>query len=265
MKNVSDRNLKLLDKLLGPLEKTDPLQEINRIFKLYFDKLIFVDDQYLMNTFRGIVENKIYFVIKKDFRFYDLESYNEKYPYHLQDFLGDVPDSIESDFIEKCINDQKSILDNTIKLNYQLKDYSPIDVLTFVSEDFFDEYKSTSKRKIEFLQAKLKEYNLNSNSELNPHSFLFVSREVYDNFIKYTSSYIIDFYIDYSYLKKRLENESLIYKTTDKEFMRIIYEELKLISENRYRIFVDENKLRSLKKSYSTQRENNFNIVFGFE
>ena len=63
MKNVSDRNLKLLDILLGPLEKTDPLQEINRIFKLYFDKLIFVDDQYLMNTFRGIVENKIYCLI----------------------------------------------------------------------------------------------------------------------------------------------------------------------------------------------------------
>lgn len=265
MENLTHHQKRILNQLLGKFGKTDPLEDFKRILEFYFEILIKEDDKLIMSTFYRIIENKLYFVVQKDFRFYSLEYYKEKYKEQLQYFLEDIPDSIESDFIEKCIKDQKSILDNTIKLYYQLKDYSPIDVLTFVSEDFLDEYKSTSKRKIEFLQVKLKECNLTSNSELNPHSFLFVSREVYDNFIKYTSSYIIDFYIDYSYLKKRLENESLIHKTTDKEFMRIIYEELRLISENRYSIFVDENKLRSLKKSYSTQRENNFNIVFGLE
>jgi len=154
MKNVSDRNLKLLDILLGPLEKTDPLQEINRIFKLYFDKLIFVDDQYLMNTFRGIVENKIYCLIINDFRFYDLESYTEKYPYHLQDFLGDVPDSIEEDFIDKCISEQKSILDNTVKYFLKIENNEPINALQFVNEEFFEEFISSSKRKIDFLYSK---------------------------------------------------------------------------------------------------------------
>ena len=261
MKNVSDRNLKLLDILLGPLEKTDTLQEINRIFKLYFDKLIFVDDQYLMNTFRGIVENKIYYLIINDFRFYDLESYTEKYPYHLQDFLGDVPDSIEEDFIDKCISEQKSILDNKVKYFLKIENNEPINALQFVNEDFLEEFKSSSKRKIEFLQNNLHSISI-SNIDLNPYPNLFVSREVYDGFMKYVSNYIVEPYIDYSYLKKRLENEGLTHRITDKKFMLFIYEELNLISENTYMHFSEENKFRSLRKSYSTHRENNFNLVF---
>ncbi len=265
MGEISNRNMRLLDKLVGQSIKSEPHQELNRIMKLYFDELIHINDRFLFSNFRKILENKIYFVIKQDFRFYDLEKYINKYPELLDDYLEDITDSIEDDFIEFCISEQNSILDNTIKFLLEIENYDSINVLKFVSENFLDEYKSTSKRKIDFLQTKLKECNLTSKSELNPYSFLFVSRQVYDNFIKYTSSYIIDFYIDYSYLKKRLEVESLIHKTTDKEFMRLIYEELKLISENRYRFFVVENKLRSLKKSYSTQRENNFNIVFGIK
>lgn len=261
MKNVSDRNLKLLDILLGPLEKTDPLQEINRIFKLYFDKLIFVDDQYLMNTFRGIVENKIYFVIKKDFRFYDLESYTEKYPYHLQDFLGDVPDSIEVDFIDKCISEQKSILNNTVKYFLKIENNEPINALQFVNEEFFEEFKSSSKRKIEFLQNNLHSISI-SNIDLNPYPNLFVSREVYNGFMIYASKYIVEPYIDYSYLKKRLENDGLTHRITDKKFMLFIYEELNLISEKMYFHFLDKDKFRSLGKSNSTHRENNFNLVF---
>jgi hypothetical protein len=261
MKNVSDRNLKLLDILLGPLEKTDPLQEINRIFKLYFDKLIFVDDQYLMNTFRGIVENKIYFLIKKDFRFYDLESYTEKYPYHLQDFLGDVPDSIEEDFIDKCISEQKSILNNTVKYFLKIENNEPINALQFVNVEFFEEFKSSSKRKIEFLQNNLNSISI-SNIDLNPYPNLFVSREVYNGFMIYVSNYIVEPYIDYSYLKKRLENDGLTHRITDKKFMLFIYEELNLISEKMYFHFLDKDKFSSLGKSNSTYRQNNFNLVF---
>lgn len=261
MKNVSDRNLKLLDILLGPLEKTDPLQEINRIFKLYFDKLIFVDDQYLMNTFRGIVENKIYYLIINDFRFYDLESYTEKYPYHLQDFLGDVPDSIEEDFIDKCISEQKSILDNTVKYFLKIENNEPINALQFVNEEFFEEFISSSKRKIDFLQNKLHSISI-SNIDLNPYPNLFISREVYNGFMKYVSSYIVEPYIDYSFLKKRLEKDDLIHKITDKKFMLFIYEELNLISEKMYFRFLDKEKFSSLGKTNATHRVNNFNLVF---
>lgn len=261
MKNVSDRNLKLLDILLGPLEKTDPIQEINRIFKLYFDKLTFIDDKYLMNTFRGIVQNKIYYLIIKDFRFYDLESYTEKYPYHLQDFLDDVPDSIEEDFIDKCISEQNGILDNTVKYFLKIENNEPINALQFVNEDFFEEFKSSSKRKIDFLQNKLHSISI-SNIDLNPYPNLFISREVYNGFMKYVSSYIVEPYIDYSYLKKRLENDGLTHRITDKKFMLFIYEELNLISEKMYFQFFEKGKFSSLGKTNATHRVNNFNLVF---
>lgn len=261
MENLTYHQQRIIDKLLGEFGKTDPLEEFKRILQIYFEILIKEDDKLIMSTFYRIIENKLYFVVQKDFRFYSLEYYKEKYFEQLQDFLEVIPDSIETDFIEKCINDQKSILDNTIKLNYQLKDFSPIDVLTFVNEDFFDEYKSTSKRKIEFLQNKLHSISI-STKDLNPYPNLFVSKEVYNGFMKYVSNYIVEPYIDYSYLKKRLENEGLIHRITDKNFMLFIYEELNLISEYIYMNFSEENKFRSLRKSYSTHRENNFNLVF---
>lgn len=191
MKNLSDRNLKLLDTLLGPLEKTDHSQEINRIFKLYFDKLIFVDDKYLLDTFKKIVDNKIYFVIKKDFRFYDFKSFTEKYSENLKDFLDDVPDSIEEDFIDKCISEQNSILNNTVKYFLEIENNEPINALQFVNEDFFDEFKSSSKRKIEFLKNKQKfELAITQNDSINeyenpyPDYFKSYGYELFLNFLK---------------------------------------------------------------------------------
>ena len=265
MENLTYHQQRILNQVYGPLVKTDPLEEFKRILKFYLDVLIKEDDKLIMSTFYRIIENKLYFVVQKDFRFYSLEYYKEKYIEKLQDFLDEVTDSLESDFIEKCILEQNSILDNTIKFFFELDNYPSINVLQFVSENFFDEYKSTSKRKIEFLQAKLNECNLADNSELNPYPLLFVSRKVYDSFLKYTSSYIIDIHIDYSYLKKRLEHERLIHKTKDNEFMRLVFKEFNLISEARYIDYVDINKLNSLRKSYSVNRENKYNLVFKSE
>jgi len=90
---------------------------------------------------------------------------------------------------------------------------------------------------------------------------LFTNSTVYDCFLEY-QKHIIDFYTDYSYLKKRLEKEKLIYNHKDNDFMRIVYEELQLISSKNYDEYCINGKLKSLQKSYSIQRENNFNIVF---
>lgn len=265
MENLTQHQERILNQLYSQLVKTDPLEEFKRILKFYLDVLIKEDDKLIMSKFYSIIENRIYFEIQNDFRFYNLEYYKEKYIEKLQAFLEEVTDSLESDFIEKCILEQNSILDNTIKFFFELDNYPSINVLQFVSENFFDEYKSTSKRKIEFLQAKLNEYNLAANSELNPYPLLFVSRKVYDGFLKYTSSYIIDINIDYSYLKKRLEHDRLIHKIKDNEFMRLVFKEFKLISETRYQDYVEINKLSSLRKSYSVNRENNYNLVFKSE
>lgn len=264
MENLTYHQQRILNQLFSPLVKTNPLEELERIIKFYYHVLKH-EDIIIINYFKKSVEAKLTLILPSYFMFYQFDHYKEKYLEELYDHIEHSPDSIEIDFIDKCIFEQEGILNGSPEFYVQVDDDNFINAMQFVSENFLDEFKISSKRKIEFLQAKLNEDHITLNSELNPYSLLFVSREVYDNFLVYTSSYIIDFYIDYSYLKKRLEYEGLIHKTTDKEFMRIIYEDLKLISENRFRIFVDENKLRSLKKSYSTQRENNFNIVFGLE
>ena len=96
----------------------------------------------------------------------------------------------------------------------------------------------------------------------NPYPLIFVSGTVYHKFLEYTKKHIIDPYLDYSYLKKRLEDEGLIHRTKDNEFMRMVYKENNLISEKRYEDYLIKGKLLSLNKSSSVQRENNFNNLF---
>jgi hypothetical protein len=93
------------------------------------------------------------------------------------------------------------------------------------------------------------------------YSFLFKNEDVFNAFIIY-QRHIIDSYVDFSYLKKRLEHENLIYSITDNYFMKIVYESLELISEKQYDIYIERGKLKSLSKSFSEQRENNFNHIF---
>ena len=95
----------------------------------------------------------------------------------------------------------------------------------------------------------------------NMFTSLFVNSDVYNCFFEY-QKHIIDFYTDYSYLKKRLEKEKLIHSHKDNDFMKIVFKELQLISSKNYDEYCINGKLKSLQKSYSVQRENNFNIVF---
>lgn len=96
----------------------------------------------------------------------------------------------------------------------------------------------------------------------NPYPKIFKSGTVYNKFLAYTKKHIIDSYLDYSYLKKRLENDGLIHRTKDNDFMRMVYKENNLISEKRYEDYLIKGKLLSLNKSTSVQRENNFNNLF---
>ena len=114
---------------------------------------------------------------------------------------------------------------------------------------------------IEVFEEKLKELSADVISD-NPYPLLFVSKKVYDDFITYTSMHIIDYYLDYSYLKKRMEYEKLIHRTIDNEFMRIVYKDMELISERDYKDYQITSKLYSLNKSSSVARENNFNNIF---
>jgi len=85
---------------------------------------------------------------------------------------------------------------------------------------------------------------------------------VYNKFLAYTKKHIIDSYLDYSYLKKRLEHDGLIHRTKDNDFMRILFEDMNLINEKEYDRYLQKNKLTSLGKSQSENRVNNYNNIF---
>ena len=63
---------------------------------------------------------------------------------------------------------------------------------------------------------------LNEEPNKNPDPYIFSSADIYLKFNEYASNHIIDFYLDYSYLKKRLEHEKLIHRIKDNDFMRFL-------------------------------------------
>ena len=112
------------------------------------------------------------------------------------------------------------------------------------------------------IQGKLKVEN--TLEAKNPYPRLFASGDIYYKFIEYTKTKILDWYLDFSYLKKRLEHENMIFHTKDNEFMRIVHDEMAvpILKDNYYEDYKVKNKLVSLNKSSTSQRENNFNNTF---
>jgi hypothetical protein len=108
-------------------------------------------------------------------------------------------------------------------------------------------------------EGKLK--TLTSRDKVNPFPTLFTSYDIFEKFLEYTDEHILDAYIDYSYLKKRLEAEGLTHRMKDLEFIEFLYRDMKL-SDSLYEDFIAKGKLIALKKSSSVQRENNFNNIF---
>lgn len=101
-----------------------------------------------------------------------------------------------------------------------------------------------------------------SSYKINPHPELFISVDTYLKFKKYTLLHIIDVISDYSYLYKRLKSMKLIHNCTEKEFMFLLFEKMKLIKKKDYDRFKVEGRLKSLKNSTSEHRMNNFNNIF---
>jgi len=109
-------------------------------------------------------------------------------------------------------------------------------------------------------EGKLK--TLTSRDKVNPFPRLFTSYDIFEKFLEYTDEHILDPFVDYSFLKKRLQYEKLIHNLRDKEFIEFLFHEMNIISEKVYSEFTIQGRLSSLQKSSSTQRENNFINTF---
>ena len=264
MNNLTNSQESILNKLLPKPIKTKPYDELLRVSLLFREIKAIEKDRVLFDQFKTIINNQLYFYLKSKEAFYDLDRFKDIYKTLVEEFIEDNIDADENDFIEKYINSQNEIINESFKHFIKVEGYESLEVTKFVQKDFFDEFIRSSKKKIEFLENKLYVLNVSKTeeNEVNPYPLIFVSADIYLKFIEYTHKHIIDYYLDYSYLKKRLENLNLIHSIKDNEFMRILYEEMGLISKKDYEEYSIKNKLSSLNKSSSTNRENNFNNIF---
>jgi len=153
MENLTYHQQRILNQLFSPLVKTDPLEELERIIKFYYHVLKH-ENVIIINYFKKSVEAKLTLILPSYFMFYQFDHYKEKYLEELYDHIEHSPDSIEIDFIDKCIFEQEGILNSSPEFYVQVDDDNSINAMQFVSENFLDEFKISSKRKIEFLQDK---------------------------------------------------------------------------------------------------------------
>lgn len=90
---------------------------------------------------------------------------------------------------------------------------------------------------------------------------IFKKKETYNQFIEYTEKHIIEPYKDYSFLFQHLKHKKLIHNTKHLDFIKWLLS-AKFITEKRYEEFNGKGGFRSLNKSSSNERENNFNNIF---
>ncbi|MEN9908608.1 MAG: hypothetical protein RLZZ540_1757 [Bacteroidota bacterium] len=102
---------------------------------------------------------------------------------------------------------------------------------------------------------------ISNSSELNNHSDIFKSGKVYNYFIEYIEKHIIDVHIDYSYLFQRMLAEGLIHRLKHLEYAKWM-KDCKWIKDKDYDVIFEKGGFRTLNKSTSANRENNFNSIF---
>jgi len=264
MAELTHYQKQIIDKIYGPLEATNYSNELHRLCLLYRQLIEGVDDKEIQNAFNKKITNCLFFHLKSMEEFIYLEKFIEILPNLLKEFVEDNIDAEEKDGIEYYVNIHKQIIEKTYKYKININGYEPLEVTQFVEDDFFNDFIYTSKKKIKFLNGYLNEDDSNNTDTNNPYPLVFLSGEIYLKFLEYTSKHIIDYYLDYSYLKKRLEQECLIHRTKDNEFMKLLHFKMSLLSKRDYDDYCEKNKLSSLNKSTKADRENNFNNIFDF-
>ncbi len=261
----------IMNKLLPPLDRTEPALELQRICALYEPHVEHSSSLTVQKTFKELVEKNLHLILRSKEEFYEFGLFEEDYQILLNDFIEGNIDANESDFIEEYIEAQNEIINKTYRYEIRIDSFQTLEVTQFVSNDFFQEFIRSAKKKILFLKDKLTGDQSSRNSTVeteNPYPDYFKSYDIYEKFLEYTDKHIIDPYIDYSYLKKRLEKKKLIYRLKDKEFIEFLHlnkntlTDRKYLSEREYEMISEKDGLYSLGKSTSEQRENNFNNIF---
>ena len=231
MENLSYHQKRVFDKLLPPLKKTIPYDELVRLSNVYNILLKEEKDEFLLGRFSSYIENNLGFVLNQNYKFQELSEYKEEHLLRVEGYIEDFYDvstwdgidgikELTKDYLEECISEQNTIIDKTIKYMIPIPDRASLNVMQFVSDEFLDEYKYSSKRKINFLNEELnklkgiskpieaverKEYN-------NPYPEYFNSYG-YELYEKFTSDLKRDIVLTpVSFLVDRLRKDGLMNK-----------------------------------------------------
>ena len=193
IKDLTYLQKSILNKLLPELGKTEPYEELLRLSLLYRQIKDIKKDDFLFEKFKGIINNSLYFHLKSKEEFYDLDRFKDIYETLVKEFIDENLDANENDYIEGYMNSQNEIINESFTYTIKLDGYESLELIQFVHQDFFEEFISSSKKKIEFLNSLsiVKE----SAKEIN-----------YDNpYPKYFNSYGYEIYKDFtSTIKKEI-------------------------------------------------------------
>ena len=144
MKNLTNSQESILNKLLPKLIKTEPYEELLRVSSLFREIKEIEKDGVLFDQFKTIINNQLYFYLKSKEAFYDLNRFKDIYETLLvKEFTEDNFDADENDFIEGYINSQQEIINKTIEYFIPVNDYEPLELIQFLKKDFFDKINFT--------------------------------------------------------------------------------------------------------------------------
>lgn len=126
---------------------------------------------------------------------------------------------------------------------------------------FFDNLTRIVKAKY-FLYKECLENEVKNIEEIqSPFIGVFYDKNMINLFNQYTKLHMIDKYVDYSYLFQRLKEDKLIIKKPHLYFAELLHKN-GYINEKDMDLINKNSGFRSLKKSFSAQRDNNFNNIF---
>lgn len=163
MDNLTDLQKTVLDTLLPPLKKTVPEKELKRVCRVYKELIENNDDDFLYEAFCKSIESNLFLVLKAKPEFYSLDYFQKEY----KDLITDYVDIDEDDYIDQYINSQNQILSREYRFSVDLNRNESLEVMQFVSDEFYIEFDFSARAKIKFLNEKL-------NDEHNPLPKLFL-------------------------------------------------------------------------------------------
>ena len=233
MKDLNYYQQKVLNQLYPPLENPskDFKHELVRVYMFYL--VIFKDyeDEELHGYFLKYIENLFRRIANQYYGFFEFKDFSKEYDFYLSDFKLDFPSSSELDFITKQLDFQSELYNRKLKYLIPYSNNKEFDVMKFLSNEFFEEREYDTIKKITFLQNRI-EVIKGLRKPDNPFDKVFIDGETYQCFLKYSKKHIVEPYIDWSYLKKRLEDEKLIHRITDIDFINFIFNDLETTNWN---------------------------------